>query len=74
MSGKHRPDTRRDIVEAGLAAYTITECCGYARIDMRMDENERIYVLKSIPTPIFTDAAAAIQAVAHGMSYNEFIQ
>lgn len=69
------PDTRRDIVKAGLAAYTITECCGYARIDMRMDENERIYVLEVNPNPdISPDAGAAIQAVAHGMSYNEFIQ
>jgi D-alanine-D-alanine ligase len=68
-------DTKRDIVEAGLAAYAITGCCGYARIDMRMDENERIYVLEVNPNPdISPDAGAAIQVAAHGMSYNEFIQ
>jgi D-alanine-D-alanine ligase len=68
-------ETKRDIVEAGLSAYAITGCCGYARIDMRMDENERIYVLEVNPNPdISPDAGAAIQAAAHGMSYNEFIQ
>ncbi len=68
-------DTRREIVEAGLAAYAITGCCGYARIDMRMDETERIYVLEVNPNPdISPDAGAAIQAAADGMSYHEFIQ
>ncbi len=69
------PDTRREIIEAGLQAYTVTGCCGYGRIDMRMDENGRIYVLEVNPNPdISPDAGAAIQAAAHGMSYNEFIQ
>jgi D-alanine-D-alanine ligase len=68
-------DTRSEIIEAGLQAYAITGCCGYARIDMRMDENGRIYVLEVNPNPdISPDAGAAIQAAAHGMSYNDFIQ
>ncbi len=69
------PDTRRDIIEAGLQAYAITGCCGYARIDMRMDASECIYVLEVNPNPdISPDAGAAIQAAAGAMSYNEFIQ
>ena len=68
-------DTKKDIVEAGLKAYTITGCCGYARIDMRMDKKKRIYILEVNPNPdISPDAGAAIQASAAGMSYNDFIQ
>ncbi|MDD3994718.1 MAG: ATP-grasp domain-containing protein [Dehalococcoidales bacterium] len=68
-------NTKRNIVGAGLKAYTVTGCCGYARIDMRMDGNNDIYVLEVNPNPdISPDAGAAIQASAAGMSYNDFIQ
>jgi D-alanine-D-alanine ligase len=66
--------TERNIIECGLKSYTVTGCCGYARVDMRMDASGRIYVLEVNPNPdISPDAGASVQATAAGMSYNEFI-
>ncbi len=62
------------IVDSALKSYAVTGCCGYARVDMRMDNSGSIYVLEVNPNPdISPDAGAGIQAVASGMSYNEFI-
>ena len=66
--------TQGDIIESGLRAYAVTGCCGYARVDMRMDESGRVYVLEVNPNPdISPDAGASIQAAADGLSYNDFI-
>ena len=66
--------TQRNIIECGLKAYTVTGCCGYARVDMRMDESGAVYILEVNPNPdISPDAGAGIQAAAAGMSYNDFI-
>jgi D-alanine-D-alanine ligase len=66
--------TERNIIDCGLKAYAVTGCCGYARVDMRMDASGRIYILEVNPNPdISPDAGASIQAAAAGMSYNEFI-
>ena len=61
-------------VDSALKSYTVTGCCGYARVDMRMDASGHIYILEVNPNPdISPDAGASIQAAAAGMSYNEFI-
>ncbi len=66
---------KREIIEAALGAYAITECCGYARVDIRMDESGDIYVIEVNPNPdISPDAGTSIQAQANGMTYNDFIE
>lgn len=48
---------------------------GYARLDMRMDEEGHVHVLEVNPNPdISPDAGVARQVIAAGMSYNEFIK
>ncbi len=69
------PVARREIAEVGMGAYAITGCCGYGRVDMRMDESGQVYVIEVNPNPdISPDAGASRQAAAYGLSYNEFIQ
>jgi D-alanine-D-alanine ligase len=47
---------------------------GYARVDMRMDENGKLCVIEVNPNPdISPDTGAATQAKAAGMTYREFI-
>ena len=62
MPGKNRFEiTNRNIIECGLRAYTVTGCCGYARVDMRMDTGGRVYVLEVNPNPdISPDAGASV--------------
>ncbi len=66
---------KQKIIETAEKACTITGCRGYARVDMRMDEQGRIYVLEVNPNPdISPDSGAALQAKTVGMTYTEFIR
>lgn len=52
----------------------LTGCRGYARVDMRMDRNGRVYVLEVNPNPdISPDSGAALQARTAGLGYTAFI-
>ncbi|OGN90592.1 MAG: hypothetical protein A2158_00525 [Chloroflexi bacterium RBG_13_46_14] len=63
------------IMETAEQACTFTGCRGYARVDMRMDRQGRIYVLEVNPNPdISPDSGAALQAKRVGMTYTEFIR
>lgn len=69
---------RRDqklIAETALAAYRQLGCCGYARVDMRFDGDERLNVIEINSNPdISPSAGAARQAQAAGMTYTQFIE
>lgn len=66
---------KQKIIETAEKACTITGCRGYARVDMRMDKQGRIYVLEVNPNPdISPDSGAALQAKTFGMTYTEFIR
>ncbi len=65
---------RQYIGGTALAVYRLIGCCGYARVDMRMDESGKLNVLELNPNPdISPDAGAARQAAATGMSYTQFV-
>jgi len=65
---------KREIHELVLAAFRLTGCRGYARVDMRMDREGRLNVIEVNPNPdISPDAGAIRQARAAAMSYTEFV-
>jgi D-alanine-D-alanine ligase len=62
------------IAGMALAAYKLLGCCGYARVDMRLDEAGKLNVMEVNPNPdISPGAGAARQALAAGMNYTQFI-
>ena len=56
------------------AAFRLTGCRGYARVDFRQDKLGRFKVLEVNPNPDITPGSgAALQAAAAGMTYSQFI-
>jgi D-alanine-D-alanine ligase len=65
---------REHIAGTALAAFKLLGCRGYARVDMRLDEEGRVNVIEVNPNPdISPDSGAARQARAAGMNYTQFI-
>jgi D-alanine-D-alanine ligase len=65
---------RNHIAETITAVYRLLGCRGYARVDMRLDEDGELNVLELNPNPdIAPGTGAARQAEAAGMSYTQFI-
>jgi len=68
-------EEREYIASNALAAFRLLVGSGYARMDMRMDENGRLNVIEVNPNPdISPDTGAARQSAAAGMRYSEFIE
>ena len=66
---------KQKIIDIAEKACTITGCRGYARVDIRMDNQGRIFILEVNPNPdISPDSGAALQAKTIGMTYTEFIR
>jgi D-alanine-D-alanine ligase len=62
------------IRDVARRAYKAMDCRDYARIDMRVDEDDEIYILEVNPNPDLVDGAAyAMCATASGRSYSESI-
>lgn len=56
-------------------AYTLTGCRGYARVDMRMDDNQKLKVVEVNPNPdISPGSGAVLHALKAGMDYPRFIE
>ncbi len=59
----------------GIKTYSALQITGYARIDFRMDENNKIYVLEANPNPdIAKDDEFALSADYSGLSYPNLLQ
>ena len=68
-------DLRKKIETIALAAFRALGCRGYARVDFRMDSQQRLKVIDINPNPdIAPDSGAARQARASGMTYEQFIE
>ena len=66
------PETEQYIREIAIAAYKAVGARDYARIDMRLDEDDEPYVLEINPNPDLVDGAAYMMcATASGRSYAE---
>jgi len=66
---------RERITRTALQAFKVLGCHGYARVDMRLDSNNRVNVLEINPNPdISPGTGAARQAEASGMIYTQFVE
>ena len=70
------PDTKRDEIQhLCKRAYRALELSGYARIDLRLDESGKIWVLEANPNPqIAKGEDFAASAEKAGMSYEALMQ
>ncbi len=67
-------EQRQRIAETITTAYRLLGCRGYARVDMRLDEDGELNVIEVNPNPdISPGTGAARQAEAAGMTYTQFI-
>jgi len=72
---KIEDDEMQRIAKTAKAVFRLVGCRGYARVDMRLDPEGRLYVLEVNPNPdISPDYGAARQAEAAGMRYDQFIE
>jgi D-alanine-D-alanine ligase len=63
------------ITKIAKAAFRITGCRGYARVDLRQDSAGRFQVLEVNPNPDITPGSgAARQTAAAGMTYSQFVE
>ncbi len=65
----------KKLQETAAAAYQAVELRDYGRIDMRLDKNDRIYVLEVNPNPwLHSKAEVALAAKESGRSYPALIE
>lgn len=63
-----------EVKRATLAAWHAFNCCGYARVDMRLDADLNPYVLEINPNPdISPDAGFSAALAAAGIPYEYFV-
>jgi D-alanine-D-alanine ligase len=65
----------RRVKEAALAAYQLTHCRDYARIDARLGKDRRVYILEVNPNPDLTEDVSYMEsAAAAGMSFAQTLR
>jgi D-alanine-D-alanine ligase len=68
-------EERKCITETARAAFKLLGGKGYARVDMRVDQEGQLNVIEVNPNPdISPDSGAVRQAKAAGMTYTQFIE
>ncbi|MBI4099435.1 ATP-grasp domain-containing protein [Candidatus Microgenomates bacterium] len=70
------PDSVRTLVEqVSLAAFSLTGCADYGRVDIRLDKKGTPYILEINANPaIGPDDALATSAAAAGLSYPQLLE
>jgi D-alanine-D-alanine ligase len=67
-------EEQQRIAETITTVYSLLGCRGYARVDMRLDDEGQLNVIEVNPNPdISPGTGAARQAEAAGMTYTQFI-
>lgn len=68
------PELEEEMKRLGLETYRALQLNGYARIDFRMDQNNKIYVLEANPNPdIAFDDEFALSAEYKGLNYQNLL-
>lgn len=68
-------EVRKKIIKAVKQVYKVLNLSGYARIDLRLTDENQIYILEANPNPnIAKDDEFAESAKAIGISYQEIIE
>jgi D-alanine-D-alanine ligase len=68
-------EEEQHIVDTITTVYRLFGCRGYARVDMRLDEEGQLNIIEVNPNPdISPGTGAARQAEAAGMTYTQFIE
>jgi D-alanine-D-alanine ligase len=72
---KLRRPVERRVREAALAAYHLTQCRDYARIDARLSKDSKVYILEVNPNPDLTEDVSFMEsAAAAGLSFGETLK
>jgi D-alanine-D-alanine ligase len=67
-------EEQKRIAETAVAAFQILGGKGYARVDMRMDQEGEVNIIEVNPNPDISPGSGAVrQAAAAGMTYTQFI-
>lgn len=62
----------KKVKSAVLEAYKITECYDYARLDLRITEDNKVFVLEVNPNPDLTEGVSYMDSAEHyGLSFGE---
>lgn len=65
----------QSIIDIVLKVARLFDCHGYARVDMRLDSNDKINVIEINPNPDISPGSGAIRQIeAAGMTYSKFIK
>jgi D-alanine-D-alanine ligase len=65
----------RRVKDAALAAYQLTQCRDYARVDVRLSKDSKPYVLEVNPNPDLTENDSYMEsAAAAGMTFGEALR
>jgi D-alanine-D-alanine ligase len=68
-------ELQEHITQTAILAFRLLGSHGYARVDFRLDSEEKLKIIELNPNPdISPDAGAALQAKAAGLSYSHFIE
>jgi D-alanine-D-alanine ligase len=72
---KVRAEEQEHIAETALAAFRFLGCQGYARVDMRTDQEGQLNVIEVNPNPDISPGSGAVcQAEAAGMNYGQLVE
>ena len=67
-------EAQQYIIKTVLATFGLLGGKGYARVDMRMNQKEQLYVIEVNPNPDISPGSGAVrQAEVAGMNYTQFI-
>jgi D-alanine-D-alanine ligase len=65
----------RRVREAALAAYQLTQCRDYARIDARLSKDSKVYILEVNPNPDLTENVSYMESAAKaGMTFGQALR